>query len=543
MSGRSLGAGCAGAQSGGGGPAAPVRLRSARRAARTAAPRAALRAALRSALWAAPLAAPRAVLVPALLCLLSACAVGPDYHRPATEAGSRYTPEALPAQTAETPGPGGTPQHWVSGQPVPAHWWTVFGSPALDALVEEALRANPGIAGAQAALHQASELAAAQRGLYFPTVQAGFAPTRQKNPVGTLAPTLNSGIPIYNLYTAQLSVGYTLDLFGGNRRQVEALVAQAEQQRFALQATQITLATNVVVAAVQEAATRAQIGATERMVDIETEQLQILRKEVELGAIADADASAQEVLLAQTVALLAPLRKQLALQRDALAVLLGRLPSQGAPVTPDLDALQLPAALPLSLPSTLVEQRPDVRIAEEQLHAASAGVGVALADMLPQISLSASLGGTATRLGSMFAAGNQFWSAGASLSQTLFAGGALYHRERAAVAAFDQAGAQYRGAVLAAFQNVADSLQALVFDADAYKANHDAEAAAQRSLAYARHALDLGSVSYLALLNADQAYQQALVNRVQAQANRYADTAALFQALGGGWWNDAPAAR
>lgn len=485
--------------------------------------------------WAPVLAVP-------LVVALAACAVGPDFHRPVTEAGDRYTPGALPARTASASGPGGAAQQWSEGQDIAARWWTAFGSDTLDALVDEALRANPGMAAAQAALHQANELVAAQRGYYFPTLQAGFAPTRQKNPVGTLAPTLASGAPIYNLFTAQLNVGYALDLFGGNRRQVEALVAQADLQRHALQATRLTLATNVVLAAVQEAATRAQIAATERMVHIETEQQQILRKELALGAIAQADATAHEALQAQTAAALAPLRKQRALQQDALAALLGRLPSQGPPPTVDLDALELPATLPLSLPSTLVQQRPDVRMAEEQLHAASADVGVALADMLPQISLSASLGGTATRLGSMFSAGNQFWSAGASLSQTLFAGGTLYHRERAAVAALDLAGAQYRSVVLGAFQNVADTLQALVFDAEAYQASRDAEGAAERSLAYTRHAMDLGAVSYLALLNADQAYQQALVNRVQAQANRYADTAALFQALGGGWWNDAAAA-
>ena len=206
--------------------------------------------------------------VAALALLLCACAVGPDFHRPATAAGAQFTSAPLPAATAGRPGSSGVPQHWTQGGDIAAQWWKAFRCADLDALVEEALRANPGVQSAQAALRQANELVAAQRGFFLPTVQAGFTPTRQKNPVGTLAPTLSSGAPIYNLYTAQLSVGYTLDVFGGNRRQVESLLAQADVQRFELEATYLTLSTNVVLAAVQEAATRAQLAATERMLQI-----------------------------------------------------------------------------------------------------------------------------------------------------------------------------------------------------------------------------------------------------------------------------------
>ncbi len=469
--------------------------------------------------------------------LVGGCAVGPDFHRPVTDAGERYTRDALPDHTDSAEAPGGAEQHFAAGQDISAQWWRAFHSEALNAMVKEAFRANPNVQAAQAALRQANELVWAQRGFFFPTVQASFAPSRQKNPVGTLAPTLSSGAPIYSLYTSQLSVGYTLDLFGGNRRMVESFAAQEDMQRFQLEATYLTLSTNVVTTAIQEAALRAQIAATERMVAVETEQLQIMQREVDLGAIAVSDATAQEVVLAQTAALLPPLRKQLAIERDALSALLGRLPMQEPSEMFELDKLSLPTELPLSLPSRIVEQRPDVRIAEEQMHSASAQVGVAIADLLPQITFQGTLGGTATTARQMFAAGNKFWTVGASLSQTLFAGGTLYHRERAAVDALDQAGAQYRSTVITAFQNVADTLHTLVFDAEALKANLKAEHSAEQSLTYARKAHEIGSVSYLALLNAEQAYQQAVVNRVQAQANRYADTAALFQSLGGGWWN------
>jgi len=482
--------------------------------------------------------APSRIALAVGLALLGGCSVGPDYHRPVIASGDRITAEPLPASTVSAPTKGGAAQHWAQpGQDIPAQWWRAFHSEAINALIQEAFKANPDVQAAQAALRQANDLVWAQRGFFLPTVQAAFSPSRSKNATGTLQPTLQSGVPIYNLYTTQLSVGYTLDVFGGNRRQVETLIAQSEMQRFQLEATYLTLSTNVVTAAVQEAALRAQIAATERMVAIETEQLQIMMKEVDLGAISVSDATAQEVLLAQTAALLPPLRKQLAVQRDALTALLGRLPMQEPTEVFDLDKIDLPEELPLSLPSSIVEQRPDVRMAEEQLHAATAQVGVAIANMLPQVTIAAGAGGTSTAFSHMFSTGNKFWTVGASLSQTLFDGGTLYFHERAARDGLDAAGAQYRGVVITAFQNVADTLHTLEFDAQGFKANLDAERSAENGLAYARRAQELGSVSYLTMLNAEQAYQQAVVNRIQAQANRYADTAALFQALGGGWWN------
>jgi NodT family efflux transporter outer membrane factor (OMF) lipoprotein len=478
-----------------------------------------------------------AIAIASAALLGTGCAVGPDFRRPTTPSAAAFTRDKLPDTTAAAELHGGEAQHLVAGRDIPAEWWVAFRSAELDALIKQAFKANPNVQAAQAALHQAGELLAAQRAAFYPTLSAAFSPTRQQNATGTLAPTLNSGAPLFNLYTTQVSVGYTLDVFGGNRRQVESLAAQAESQRFLLEATYLTLSTNVVTTAVQEAALRAQIQALERIQAIETEQLQIMRRENELGAIAMSDVVAQEVVLAQSVAALPPLRKLLSVQRDELTALVGRLPNDEPDAIFDLDHLELPTELPLSLPSKLVEQRPDIRASEEQLHAATAEVGVAIADMLPQITLSGSWGGASTAIGSMFSSGNVFWSVGASLSQTLFAGGALYHRKQAAVDALDQAGAQYRATVIAAFQNVADTLHALTFDADALKANLDAEHAAERSLQLTRSAQEIGSVSYLALLTAEQAYQQAVVNRVQSQSSRLADTVALYQALGGGWWN------
>ncbi len=468
---------------------------------------------------------------------LAGCAVGPNFQRPPAPSVVGYTREPLLSQTASADVPGGEAQRLVQGLDIPQQWWTLFHSPELNALIEQALKANPDLRAAQAALRLAMENVYAQMGSYYPSVQAGFSPSRQKNAVGTISPTLTSGEPLFNLYTAQVSVGYTLDAFGGNRRQVESLKAQAESQRFQLEATYLTLTSNVVVAAVQEASLRAQIAATREVIKIETEVVEIFRRQYALGAIAMADVVAQEATLAQTQATLPSLQKQLVQQRDLLARLAGRFPSEEPAERFELSTLTLPQKLPVSLPSQLVEQRPDVRSAEAQLHAASAQVGVAMANMLPQITLSASAGSIATQIGQLFTPGTAFWSVGGSLTQTLFDGGTLLHRRRAADAALDQAGAQYRSAVLTAFQNVADTLRALQYDADAVQAQVAAERAAAESLRIVRRALELGSISYLSLLNAEQTYQQAVINLVQAQSNRYADTAALFQALGGGWWN------
>jgi NodT family efflux transporter outer membrane factor (OMF) lipoprotein len=471
--------------------------------------------------------------------LLAACAVGPNFKPPEAPRVDGYTQQPLPQQTAAASTLDGAAQRFVPGQDIPAEWWQVFGSPPLDALVSQALKQNPTIEAARAALRQANELTAAQRGALFPSLDAGYSVNRQKNAVGTLAPTLTSGEELFTLHTAQISVSYLLDVFGLERRQIESQQALADAQRFELEAAYLTISSNVVAAAVQEASLRAQIEATNAIIVSEREAVQILERQYQLGSVAMLDVMAQQSSLASTQATLPGLEKQLAAQRDLLAVLVGRFPSEGIAAEFDLTGLMLPRDLPVSLPAHLVRQRPDVLAAEAQLHSASAQVGVAIADMLPQITLTGSAGGASTMIQSLFAGGNTFWTAGASLSQTLFAGGTLWHHERAAEAALDQAGAQYRTVVLAAFQQVADTLHALELDADAVGANARATQAASDTLKVTRRNVELGSMSYLALLSAQQSYQQAVLNLAQARANRLADTAALFQALGGGWWNRA----
>lgn len=467
---------------------------------------------------------------------LSACAVGPNYHRPAAPTSQSYAPKPMPQATTSVPVPGGSTQQFVQGMDIPGQWWTLFHSEPLNGLIDDSIKNNPDLAAAQQALVSAIENVKAQRGAYYPQVSAGIDPTRQK--VGdVLSSNLASNSTLYNLTTAQLSISYTPDLWGANRRQVESLAAQAEAQRFQLEATYLTLTSNVVNAAIDDASLRAQIAATQAMIDSQSKILQTNRRQLALGDVADADIASQEATLETTRATLPPLQKQLAQQRDLLAVLTGRTPDQDVPAQFNFDELQLPQDLPLTLPARLVEQRPDVRMADANLHAACAQVGVAFAARLPNIDITANWGSAADQMHNLFGSGTGFWNLGAAITAPIFSGGTLLHHQRAAEANYRQAAEQYRSTVMSALQNVADSLHALQADADAMVANARAEHAAARSLDIAKRQYELGDISMVALLNAQVTYRQAELGLIQARASRYSDTVALFQTLGGGWWN------
>jgi len=430
----------------------------------------------------------------------------------------------------------------VAAQDIPAAWWTLFESPALNALIERALAASPTLVAAQQSLRQALELVAAQRGGFFPQVEGSFAPSYQRVSRTFSNPLTDPEQFTYSLYTAQVAVSFTPDVFGANRRQVEALIGQAEAQRYQWEATYVTLTSNVVAAAIQEAALRAQIAATEEIISISGASVALVRRQFDLGAVAGLDVAAQEAALAQVQQTLPGIRKQLEQNRNLMMVLTGRVPSDDSAERFELASFRLPTEVPVGVPSRLVRQRPDVRAAEAQLHAASAQIGVAVAARLPQLTITGAYGGQSTAFAQMFASGNPFFTIAANVTQSIFDGGTLFHRQRAAEAAFQQAAAQYRGSVLTGFQNVADALYALQADAESLGVAVAAERAGKRTLDITLKQQELGAVGYLALLSARQAYQQSLIARVQAQASRLADTAALFQALGGGWWNRASTA-
>lgn len=478
----------------------------------------------------------------ALALVLAGCAVGPDFKRPAPPGVSGYTPAPLTTTAGTTNVAGGEAQRFVNGADIPGEWWELFHSKPLNDLIELSLSNNPTIKAAQAALTLARENVLAQKGSYYPTIAGSFSAARQKTS-DAISPTPNSGALYFSLYTPQVSVSYVPDVFGLNRRTVESLQAQADEARFALIASHIALSANVTSAAIQEAALRGEIAATRQMIEVSSNLLQTLRRQFAAGYIARLDVAAQESQLAQLNATLPPLLKQLAQQRDLVAALSGRFPTQAPAAQFELASLQLPQQLPVSLPAQLVAQRPDVRQAEETLHAASAEVGIAVANRLPNITLSADAGTMALEAGKIFSGGAGFWTLAGSLTQPIFQGGALKHKERAARAAYTQAAEQYRNTVLTAFQNVADTLHALQQDANGLNAAVAARDAAKVALDLAQQQYQTGYAGYIPLLTSEQAYQQALLNLVQAQANRYADTAALFQALGGGWWHRADLTR
>jgi NodT family efflux transporter outer membrane factor (OMF) lipoprotein len=467
---------------------------------------------------------------------LGGCALGPDFRTPAAPAAADagYTPTPLPARTASAPGIGGAAQQFEWGQDIPAQWWTVFRSPALDQLIRAALEQNPNMAAAEASLRQAQENYNAQAGgLLYPALTGQLGAGRQKVPASSAGPAAG----VFNLYNASVNVAYTPDVFGTTRRTLEGAQALVDYQRFQVEATYLALSANVVTTAIRQASLRAQLQATREVLDALTKQLGVIEKQFEYGAIPRTTVLSQRNQVAQVVATVAPLEKALAQSTHQLSVLAGRLPGEGGMPSFALESLALPEQLPVSLPSTLARQRPDIRASEELLRQASALVGVATAAQYPQFTLSGAFGSSSQTFGSLLDSQNTAWNLAAGLTAPIFNGGALRAQRRAAEAAYDAAAAQYRATLLTAFQNVADSLRALDADADALKAQAEAEALAAESLALAEQQYKLGGISYLSLLDAQRSYQQTHISLVQAQAARYADTAALFQALGGGWWN------
>lgn len=473
---------------------------------------------------------PLTVALAALSIALTGCAVGPDFKPPISAAPTSFTHESSAAN---------------GGNAVPVavavQWWKAYQSPEIDSLVERALAKNPTLDVALANLKAAQENVTAQRGLFYPTVQAGYSLARQGT--GTvLSSALANGSTPYTLHTAQLSVGFTPDIFGGNRRLVESLQAQATSQAYQLDALRITLASNVVAAALQQASVQAQWSAVVDTVEVNRQQLEHLRRLKSSGYSSGLDMASQESAYAQSRALLPPLQKQLDQTRDLIAILCGELPSEPnieRLTRLNLDAVTVPASLPSALPSQLVAQRPDVQAAVAQAHANNALVGVAAANLLPQFSLTAGLGFSADALAGLLSRSNLVWGLVGGLTQPLFAGGALQARKRGAEALAEAAVAQYRSTVLTAFQNVADTLYALDADGQALTATRDAEAANARLLALTQKQFDLGYTSGLALLGVKQTYLQARLSRIAAQGNYLGDTVALYQSLGGGWTPDA----
>ena len=477
------------------------------------------------------------LLAASLLGAITSCAVGPDFKAPDAPATQQYGSQALPSQTGSAAGDAGAAQAFLISNQLPAQWWQQFGSERLSALVLEAFAASPSAASAEASLRQAYANYQAQRAGLFPFFD-GKADAQRQKINGAAFGSPDAGNFIYDLFDASVNVTYNLDLFGGVRRGVEAQAALLEYQRFELEAAYQTLAANVVTSSLTEAKLRALLTAQQAIVTDEQESLRVTEARFQAGAVSSSNVLTARSNLATDRAQLPALKQQLDQAQNQLAVYLGKTPSERATSNFELADFTLPIQIPVSLPSDLVRQRPDVRAAEAQLHQASANIGVATANLLPQIQLTGSYGQQAGKASSLFDSG--VWSLGANITAPLLHFGQLTAQRRAAIAAYDGAAADYKLTVLRAFQDVANALTALSTDADALAAQFDAADAAKSSLSLAEKQLKLGGISYLDLLTAQQQYQRANTNYLTALAARYTDTAALFQALGGGWWNRDP---
>jgi NodT family efflux transporter outer membrane factor (OMF) lipoprotein len=467
----------------------------------------------------------------------TSCAVGPDFHSPAPPPTTNYTRGHQPDVTTDVPGPAGAAQTFVSDRDIPADWYGLFQSQTLDTLVRQALHDSPTVEAAKAALRSAQATYVAERGaLLLPAADGQLGATRERVPGAAFGePSIPASV--FTLYSASVNISYRLDIFGASRRQLEGLQAQTDLQRWQLEAANLSLTGNVVTTAFDIASLRDQIAAVSDVIKSEAEQYQVVQRQFDVGGASKADVLSQEAQLAQARAVLPALQRALAQAQHRLAVLAGRTPDDET--IPDfvLDNFQLPTELPVSVPAKLIRQRPDIQEAEAQLHQASAALGVATANLYPQLNLTGSIGSEALTAGTLFGSGTGTWTAGAALMQPLFHGGELRYKRRAAVADLENAAANYRQAVLAAMEEVADTLRALETDATALHAQVDAERAASNAFDIAKKQFQAGGISYVTVLNTQRLYLEARQSRVQAQAARYADSAALFQALGGGWWN------
>lgn len=478
-----------------------------------------------------------------LFTMLAGCTVGPRYHEPAPPTVTAYTPNAQPASTVTSPGTAGAAQHFTQSSDLPAEWWTLFHSPQLDRMVREALDNSPTLSQAMARLKEAQEEASARTGATkYPTVTASASVEEEQVNLAALGVTssLSSlGVqipnpPPFSLLNGSVAVSYALDFFGANRRLIEGLKAQVEYQSWQLKGARLMLAGNVVSACIRQAQLHSQIDITRKLLTLEEQTLAIAEKRYQEGGISEYDVRGQRSIVAQTRATLPALDQQLDMVDHELAALMGKTPAEAHVEAISLDSLNLPQELPVSLPSAMVRQRPDIRAAEALLHQASANVGVATANQYPQITLSASAG----LIGTSFISGGGIWNAGTSLTEPIFNGGALRAEKRKAVAAYDEADSTYRETVLQAFREVADTLRAIDHDAQALQAQTEATTQAESAFQIASRRYAAGGISRADFLSVQHTQLQTALGRVVYQANRYSDSATLFQALGGGWWNE-----
>ena len=461
------------------------------------------------------------------------CAVGPDFVQPMSPAVTHYTSDEDPTATVTADG---SSQQFTTATALPADWWRLFDCPKLNDAVQQGLTSSPTITMAEANLREAKDNLRSGEGMFYPQLNGGLGVARERPSTNATPGQLREGI--FNLFTLSSTVSYTLDVFGGERRAVEGIGATVDYQQNAARASSLTLASNIANTMIAAAAYDAEIQATMEIVRFQNEQVRLAEVQAKSGTAAYAAVLSLQTQLETTEAALPPLRQKLTQSQDLLSMLEGRLPAEAQPPRIDFGDLSLPRTLPVSLPSALVRQRPDILQAQASLHAASAQIGVATAAMLPSITLDGSFGYSNTSITALLMPGSKLWSLGVGVTQPLFHDASLWFQRKAAIDAYDASAANYRQTVLLAFQQVADTLRALEHDADGLAVDEQALHTASRGLELVQANYGAGLTTYSDVLIADAQYRQARIANIEAQALRYQDTVALFVALGGGWWND-----
>ena len=474
----------------------------------------------------------RGIFIAVILSQLGGCAVGPNFVRPAPPDTDRYTRQL---QSETTVNAGDQAQHFTTSNTLIADWWKLFKSPKLDDVVNKAIANNPTLQASEASLRQSQDNMRAGYGVFFPQILAGAGASRQRT--SSLQQGSQSSGKIFNLVTLSSSVSYAMDVFGGARRSVESLRAQADYQRYENVAAYLMLSANVVNTSIARAAYAAEISATEELVELQKQQLKLTETQFRSGTTPYANVLNVQSLIASNQASLAPLKQNLVQTENLLATLEGEFPSEADIPDIKLSELSLPLDLPVSLPSELVNQRPDILAAEAQMHVASAKIGVATALMFPSFSLNGTFGTSGSSFGNLTAASGKFWSIGPSATIPVFQGTTLWFGRKAAIDAYKQSQANYRQTVISAFGQVADNLKALEHDAEELQARIKAKRAAGEALKLLQANYSAGLINYLDVLTADVQYHATNIAYLQSVALRYQDTVGLFTALGGGWWN------
>ncbi len=467
-----------------------------------------------------------------LLFALTSCTVGPDFVPPEAPSVKQYNNETDPTATIPA---GGVAQQFQQGAKVAAEWWRLFNSRELEAIIKEAIANNPTLQAAQASLRQSQYNLRAGYGVFYPAVGGGFGASRQRySPlkIGQSAPP-----SIFSLFTLSATISYALDVFGGERRAVEALGAEVDLQRASERATYLTLTSNIVNTVIAKAAYRAEIEATRKLIELQKEQVKLAEAQAQAGTAPYSSVLSFQSLLASNEAEIPQLQQKLSQTEHLLATLVGHMPAEWKPPELVFADLTLPGELPVSLPSDLVRQRPDILAAEAVLHNANANVGVATAALFPSFSLNAGYGTNNTALDSLFAASGNFWTLGANVTTPIFQGGTLWYERKAAMENLQQSLASYRGTALGAFAQVADTLRALEHDATTLEAQGRARETADQALRLITANYEAGLATYTDVLVANVQYYQTTIAELESLAVRYQDTVALFVALGGGWWN------